>query len=145
MIHGDDLPTVNAALNATSALLLTTGYVFIRRGRVVPHAVCMLTATGVSALFLASYLYYHFAVKAGTPTEFVGPDWVRFIYLYLILLPHTLLAAAMLPMILLTLYRACRRDWPRHVRIARWTLPIWLYVSITGVIVYLMLYHIYAP
>jgi uncharacterized membrane protein YozB (DUF420 family) len=133
------LPTVNAALNATSAVLLVTGYVFIRRKKVSAHKACMVGAFLVSTLFLGSYLYYHYHHGA---TPFPGTGWVRIVY-FSILIPHTTLAAAIVPLALMTLYRAWREQFERHKRIARWTLPTWLFVSVTGVVIYLMLYHLY--
>lgn len=132
------LPTLNAALNATSALLVTTGYTFIRRGRVRAHKACMIAAFATSTAFLASYLYYHAQVGA---TSFGGQGWIRPVY-FTILISHTFLAATVVPLVLVTLYRAVRERFERHRAIARWTLPIWLYVSVTGVVVYLMLYHL---
>jgi uncharacterized membrane protein YozB (DUF420 family) len=102
----------------------------------------MLGALGVSLLFLLSYLYYHFAIRGGTPTAFTGQGWVRSLY-FGILLSHTLLAAIVPPLALLTAYQGLRLRFQRHVRIARWTLPLWLYVSVTGVAVYWMLYRLY--
>ncbi|HMF14227.1 MAG TPA: DUF420 domain-containing protein [Gemmataceae bacterium] len=147
MIGPDDLPSVNAALNATSALLLATGYVAIRARRVALHRACMLSALGVSAVFLACYLYYHLSVKAGQPTRFAdrapeAPRWVASLYL-VILLTHTVLATLVAPLALFTAWQGLRGNFQRHFRIARWTLPIWLYVSITGVVVYWMLYRLY--
>jgi putative membrane protein len=133
-----DLPTVDAALNATSAALLTLGYVFIRRGNVRAHKTCMLSAVGTSALFLACYLTYHYF--HGT-TRFTGHGAVRPVY-FTILISHTVLAAAIVPLVVTTLYRALRGRFALHRRIARWTLPAWLYVSVTGVVVYWMLYHL---
>jgi protein SCO1/2/putative membrane protein len=134
------LPTFNAILNGSSGVLLVIGYVLIRRRRVTPHVVAMLTAVGVSALFLASYLYYH-AYHGATP--FTGQGWVRPAY-FALLLSHTILAVVVVPLVFITLYQAWRRRFDRHRRIARWTLPIWLYVSVTGVLVYLFLYHFFA-
>jgi putative membrane protein len=134
-----DLPGVNAALNATSAVLVVAGYVAIRAGQIRLHKTCMLAALGVSIAFLASYLYYHYHHGA---TTFSGPSDVRPIY-YTILLSHTLLAVVAAPLALITAYLGLRNRLQRHVRIARWTLPIWLYVSITGVVVYWMLYQMY--
>ncbi len=134
------LPTINAILNGSSAILLIAGFLFIRGRLVVPHAACMLSAVVVSTLFLASYVYYHFHHGA---TRFTGEGLVRPVY-YAILLSHTVLAAVVVPLVLWTLYRAARRQFDRHARIARWTLPIWLYVSVTGVVIYVLLYHIYA-
>jgi putative membrane protein len=133
-----DLPALNAALNATSAILLTTGYVFIRRGDVRRHKAAMIAACTVSTLFLTSYTIYH--AHAGSK-PFPGHGPVRLIY-FAILISHVILAAAIVPLVLITLTRGLRARFDAHVRIARWTLPIWLYVSVTGVIVYLMLYQI---
>jgi uncharacterized membrane protein YozB (DUF420 family) len=133
------LPHVNACLNGTSALLLLTGYSFIRSGNVAAHRTCQTTALAVSLLFLASYLTYHYHHGA---TRFQGTGWVRPLY-FTILTSHTILAMVIVPLVAITFYRAIRNDFMRHRRIARITLPIWLYVSITGVIVYLMLYQIY--
>jgi len=132
-----DLPTVNAILNAMSACFLICGYAFIRKRKIAAHRNCMLTAMTVSALFLISYLIYHSQVGA---TKFSGTGWVRPVY-FAILISHTILAAVIVPMAIITLYRALRKDFQRHRRIARWTLPLWLYVSVTGVLIYLMLYH----
>jgi putative membrane protein len=142
MIGPEDLPSVNALLNGTSAVLLTMGYAAIRRGLVRFHQSCMLTALGVSAVFLVSYLYYHFVVKNGRPTPFTGQGWVRRVY-FAILLSHTVLAALTAPLALATAYLGVSGRLVRHVRLARWTLPIWLYVSVTGVVVYWMLYWLY--
>jgi uncharacterized membrane protein YozB (DUF420 family) len=135
------LPTVNALLNGASALLLVTGYLLIRRRRVTAHKVCMLTAFVSSTIFLVSYLTLRY--YAGL-TRFGGQGWIRPIY-FSILVSHTILAAAIVPLALMTLSRALRARFDRHVRIARWTLPLWLYVSVTGVLVYVILYHLYAP
>jgi uncharacterized membrane protein YozB (DUF420 family) len=147
-MNGNDLPAVNAFLNATSAVLLVLGYVAVRRRQVTVHQTCMLAALVVSALFLTSYLYYHFAVRHGQPTSFKerwpeAPDAVRYLY-YAVLTSHTLLAIPAAPLAVVTAYLGLRGRLPRHVRIARWTLPIWLYVSVTGVVVYWMLYRLYA-
>ncbi len=131
-----DLPAVNATLNGISALLLGAGYVLIRRKQVTAHKACMLSAFGVSVLFLASYLTYHYHVGS---VPFGGRGWSRPLY-FSVLLTHTPLATAIVPLALITLYRAWRGQFEKHKRIARWTLPIWLYVSVTGVVVYLMLY-----
>jgi putative membrane protein len=130
------LPALNAVLNASSAVLLAAGYVFIRRRRIDAHRACMLGAACVSTAFLVSYVVYHWL--AGS-RPFGGPGWVRAVYVPL-LISHIVLAAAMVPFVLTTLYRALAGDFARHARIARWTLPVWLYVSVTGVIVYWMLY-----
>jgi putative membrane protein len=144
MIAPEDLPALNAVLNGTCALLLITGYRFIRRRQVLAHQVCMLMALAVSAAFLASYLYYHLVVRRGEPTRFVGPEPVRAVYLA-VLLSHTVLAVVVAPLALVTAYLGLTGRYPRHVRVARWTLPIWLYVSVTGVVVYWMLYRLYPP
>jgi uncharacterized membrane protein YozB (DUF420 family) len=133
------LPHVNACLNGTSAILLFTGYSFIRSRNVAAHRACQIGALCVSVLFLASYLTYHYYHGS---TRFQGTGIVRPIYLT-ILMTHTILAIVIVPLVTLTFYRAFRNDFTRHRRIARITLPLWLYVSITGVIVYLMLYQIY--
>lgn len=132
------LPALNAILNATSAVLLAVGYLFIRRRRVAAHLACMLSAFGVSTLFLVSYVIYHY--YAGS-RPFAGQGWIRPVYFGL-LISHLILAAAIVPLALTTIYRALTGQFPRHMRIARWTLPIWLYVSVTGVLIYWMLYHI---
>ncbi|CAN5187862.1 DUF420 domain-containing protein [soil metagenome] len=137
MIGLHDLPLVNACLNATAAVLLVTGYGFIRRGRVKRHEACMGTALVVSAVFLASYVAYHIQVGS---VRFTTAGWPRAVY-YTILATHVPLAALVLPLALITAGRALRGRFESHVRIARWTLPIWLYVSITGVLVYMMLYE----
>lgn len=135
------LPAVNASLNATAAVLLALGYAAIRRGRREAHKRLMVSATVVSAAFLACYLYYHFVVTAEVgPTRFQGTGWTRGAYLAL-LLSHTLLAVVNLPMVLRTLWLAHRERWDAHRRLARWTFPIWMYVSVTGVLVYLALYQ----
>ena len=135
-----DLPALNAGLNALSGSLLGMGYAMIRRGRVRAHKAFMLAAVGVSTLFLVSYVIYHY--HAGS-TRFPGTGWVRTLYLS-ILVTHAVLAAAVIPLAAVTLVRAWREDYAAHRRIARWTLPIWFYVSVTGVIIYVMLYHLYA-
>jgi len=131
------LPTLNAVLNAASATLLVAGYVNIRRGRREVHRRLMLAAFATSVLFLASYLVlrYHAGV-----THFTGQGWIRGVY-FTVLLSHTVLAVGMLPLVLVTLVRALREQFEGHARLARWTLPLWLYVSVTGVLVYVMLYH----
>ena len=134
-----DLPAVNASLNGLSAVFLTAGYVFIRRKNQAAHQKCMLAAVVTSAVFLACYLTYH--AKAGR-TVFKDPQWFRPFYLTL-LLTHTVLAVTIIPMIIITLSRALKRRFELHKKIARWTWPIWMYVSVTGVIVYLLLYKIF--
>jgi putative membrane protein len=131
-----DLPHLNAVLNSISAVLLLTGFYLIRSRRIAAHRRVMISAFVTSSLFLASYVIYHAQVGS---KPFPGTGFVRTLYLA-ILIPHVLLAAGVLPLALITLRRGLRRDDARHRRIARWTLPIWLFVSITGVIVYVMLY-----
>jgi uncharacterized membrane protein YozB (DUF420 family) len=133
------LPHLNAFLNSTSAIFLIVGYLFIKFGRIEAHRNCQVTAVVTSTLFLISYLTYHYYHGE---TAFPGHGIVRPIY-FTILITHVILAIVIVPMVLITLYRATRADFTRHRRIARWTLPLWLYVSVTGVIVYLMLYHFY--
>jgi uncharacterized membrane protein YozB (DUF420 family) len=135
------LPGVNAALNALSAALVMSGYLCIRRGKVTAHKRCMLSALVVSSLFLVGYLTLR--AVAGM-TRFTGEGWVRPVY-FTILSSHTVLAAVIVPLVLVTVIRALRGDFERHVRIARWTLPLWLYVSLTGVLIYWLLYHLYPP
>jgi len=137
LISITDLPAVNATLNATSAVLLFNGYRLIRKKRITAHKRSMIAACCTSALFLISYLTYHY-FHGSTP--FTVQGWVRPVY-FSILISHTILAAAIVPLALITLIRALRERFDQHRRIARWTLPIWLYVSATGVIIYFMLYH----
>jgi uncharacterized membrane protein YozB (DUF420 family) len=137
LIPFSSLPGLNAVLNSASALLLLSGYVFIRRGRVAAHRRCMLAALGTSVLFLISYLVYHYHVGS---VAFTGQGWIRRVY-FTILISHTSLAVAIVPLVLITVSRALRSRFDRHKRIARWTLPLWFYVSVTGVIVYWMLYR----
>ncbi len=139
MISTSDLPSLNAVLNATSAGLLVLGFFYIRRRNIAAHRVCMIAAFGVSTAFLVSYLTYHYIHGS---TKFIGQGWVRPLY-FLILLSHTILAALNLPLVLVTIHRAWKGRFERHRRIAQWTFPIWVYVSVTGVVVYLMLYHLY--
>jgi uncharacterized membrane protein YozB (DUF420 family) len=134
------LPTINATLNGVAFLLLLSGYVAIRRRNVKLHMTLMISALCVSAAFLACYLYYHIVVRQGSK-PFEGTGLIRTVY-FAILIPHIILAIVMLPMIFVTLRRALGARFEAHKRIARPTLAIWLYVSITGVIVYLMLYHL---
>lgn len=136
MIALTDLPSLNAALNSLSAVFLFTGYLFIKAGNPIAHRNCMLAAFGCSVLFLISYLVYHFQVGS---VPFKGQGGSRSVY-FTILITHTVLAAAVVPLALITLTRALRERFDAHRRIARWTLPVWLYVSVTGVIVYWMLY-----
>ncbi len=134
-----DLPAVNATLNGLCTVFLLAGFRFIKRGRRVAHRNCMIAAVVTSALFLVSYLTYHFTVR--TITRFPAV-WFRPIYLA-ILLTHTVLAVVIVPLVLITLSRALRNRFDRHKKIARWTWPLWLYVSVTGVVIYLLLYHIF--
>jgi putative membrane protein len=134
-----DLPALNATLNAIAATLLIIGYVKIRQGRMQTHRRFMLAAFATSALFLISYVIYHANVGS---RPFPGQGPIRLVYLA-ILISHVILAAAILPLALITLTYGLRAKFERHVPIARWTLPIWVYVSVTGVIVYLMLYQLY--
>ncbi|HYE26476.1 MAG TPA: DUF420 domain-containing protein [Clostridia bacterium] len=133
------LPAVNAALNGTSALLLVVGQRLIKRGRIEAHKRTMIAAIVCSALFLISYLYYHAQVGS---VRFQGQGWSRPVY-FTILLTHTVLAAVIVPMVLVTLYRGLKRMDVRHKAIARLTFPLWVYVSITGVAIYAMLYHFF--
>jgi putative membrane protein len=139
MIPLEWFPAINAGLNATAAVLLAIGYAAIRRRQILRHRRLMLSALATSALFLVSYLYYH--AHAGA-TRFAGEGWIRPLY-FAILGTHTLLAVVILPLVAVTLYRALRSRFPEHRRIARITLPAWVYVSVTGVVVYVMLYHVY--
>jgi uncharacterized membrane protein YozB (DUF420 family) len=132
------LPAVNASLNALSTVWLVTGWFFIRRREIERHRFCMLAAFVTSTLFLTSYLVYHANVGS---VPFRGQGAIRTIY-FAILVSHIVLAAVILPLALMTLSRALTRRFDRHRRIARWTLPIWLYVSVTGVVIYLMLYQL---
>jgi len=137
-----DLPAVNASLNGLSALFLTAGFVFIRKKNKTAHRNCMIAAFITSIIFLTCYLTYHTylgVVLHRGPTRFLEPHWFRPIYL-VILLTHTILAMIIVPMILITLVRARRQDFEAHKKIARWTWPLWMYVSVTGVLVYWLLY-----
>jgi uncharacterized membrane protein YozB (DUF420 family) len=136
VISTSQLPTVNAALNSLSAVFLVTGYFLIRSKRISAHRFCMLSAVVCSTLFLISYLTYHFQVGS---VRFKAEGPIRTVY-FTVLITHTILATAVVPLALITLVRALRERFAAHRRIARWTFPIWLYVSVTGVIVYWMLY-----
>ena len=133
----DDLPALNATLNAAAGLLLLAGYLLIRAGRRAQHRTCMLAAFAASSLFLVSYLVYHAQVGS---VPFTRQGLVRPIY-FTILITHVVLAAAVLPLALITLSKGLKARFSQHRRIARWTLPIWLYVSVTGVLVYVLLYQ----
>jgi putative membrane protein len=132
---------LNACLNGASAVLLAGGYVAIRRGKMAVHKRFMISAFVMSSIFLASYLVYHYRVGH---VVFQGQGWIRPVY-FTLLLTHTVLAIVIVPMVLVTLRRAWLERFDRHRVIARWTLPLWFYVSVTGVVVYLMVYQIYAP
>ncbi len=138
MIPLTSLPAINASLNATCAVLLLTAYGFIRRRHIKAHRNTMLAASVVATLFLTSYVIYH--VQVGV-TTFPGTGPVRTLY-FAILIPHTLLAVANVPLVVITLYRGLSRRYAQHRKIARWTLPVWLYVSVTGVLIYVLLYRL---
>jgi uncharacterized membrane protein YozB (DUF420 family) len=133
-------PAINATLNGTSAVLIATGRMLIGRGRVIAHRTCMIAAVVCSSVFLLSYSWYHAHVGS---VRFQGQGIVRPVY-FTILISHTLLALTVVPLVIITLVRGLRGRFARHRAIARWTYPIWLYVSVTGVVVYVMLYHLYA-
>ena len=133
-----DLPALNACLNGLSAVLLTLGFILIRKGRKAAHRNCMIAALATSTLFLTSYLYYHFHAGRTTFPE----NWFKPIYL-VILLTHTVLAVVILPLVIMTVVFAARRKFESHRKIARWTWPLWMYVSVTGVVIYLLLYQIF--
>ena len=132
-------PAINATLNGTSAVLLFIGHSFIQRGRMALHRAFMLAALVTSSVFLISYLYYHAHVGS---VHFPGQGRVRPLY-FTILISHTILAAVIVPLVIITLSRALREKFDRHRAIARWTYPLWLYVSVTGVVIYFMLYRMY--
>ncbi|HEV2349911.1 MAG TPA: DUF420 domain-containing protein [Terriglobia bacterium] len=134
-----DFPAIDASLNAASAVLLTLGYFFVRNKRILAHKICMLSAFGTSSLFLVCYLWYH--VQHGV-THFRGLGLIRPFY-FALLGSHTILAALIVPLVLTTLYRAWKKRFDLHRRIARWTFPAWLYVSVTGVVIYWLLYRLY--
>lgn len=132
-----DLPALNASLNSISTILLGAGYYFIRRQEIARHKMSMIAAFVCSCLFLTSYLIYHYHVGS---IPFTRQGWIRPVY-FTILITHIILATAIVPLALITLYRAWRGQFDRHKRIARWTWPLWMYVSVTGVVIYLMLYQ----
>ena len=134
-------PAINASLNGASAVLLLTGRAFIKRGNMRAHRAFMIAAVTTSSLFLISYLYYHYHVGS---VRFQGQGWSRPLY-FSILISHTILAATIVPLVIITLSRGLRARYDRHRAIARWTYPLWLYVSVTGVVIYFMLYQIFAP
>lgn len=144
LVQAKYLPAVNASLNGLSGILLLLGYVSVRRRAIGLHKILMLSAFVVSALFLGCYLYYHFAVLDGQPTRFSGEGIARIVY-FAILISHTVLAVIVAPLAIISVYLGLRDKLTRHIAIARWTLPLWLYVSVTGVIVYWMLYQLYPP
>jgi uncharacterized membrane protein YozB (DUF420 family) len=137
LISAADLPSLNASLNSLSAAFLILGFIFIKSKNIKAHKACMLAAFASSSLFLISYLVYHYQVGS---VPFRGQGAIRTLY-FTILLTHTILAVVVVPMALITLFRALRENFSKHRRIARWTFPIWLYVSVTGVLVYVMLYQ----
>lgn len=137
MISLTDLPALNATLNGLSFIFLMIGFYFIKNQKISAHKTCMLTALSISVLFLISYLIYHFNVGS---VRYTKQGWVRPLY-FAILFTHTVLAITLVPMVAITLVRALKERFDRHRRIARWTLPAWMYVSVTGVVIYLMLYR----
>lgn len=143
MISVSDLPAVNASLNSISTLFIATGWYLIRRGHWRRHVACMITAVLSSTLFLIGYVIYHAHVGERS-TQFTAQGAVRYFY-FAMLISHILLAFTVLPLVVLTLIPVFRRRWDKHTRIARWTMPIWLYVSVTGVLVYFMVYQWFPP
>lgn len=143
MIQTADLPATNAAFNLASTVLITSGWILIRAGKWRAHIACMICAVATSSCFLAGYLVYHARVGEHS-THFAAGGIVRPLY-FTMLISHIVLAAVTLPLVIVTLVPALRRRWRQHTRIARWTMPIWLYVSVTGVLVYLMLYRWFPP
>ena len=141
MVRLASLPAINACLNGACTIFLLLGFALIRQRKIALHRLCMITAFSCSTVFLALYLYFHF--HAGI-IQFGGQGWVRPVY-FSILITHTTLAIVIVPLVLITLSRALRERFDRHRAIARWTLPLWLYVSVTGVIVYWLLYIAYTP
>jgi uncharacterized membrane protein YozB (DUF420 family) len=140
-----ELPALNACLNGLSTILLTAGFVFIKRGNKTAHRNCMVTALMTSAAFLVCYVYYHYRMKqvyGDAHTKFLDPAWFRPIYLT-ILFTHLVGAFAIVPLVIVTVSRAARQQFERHKKIAHWTWPVWMYVSVTGVIIYLLLYQIF--
>jgi uncharacterized membrane protein YozB (DUF420 family) len=138
-------PALNAVLNGSSGILITVGYFMIRGKRVLAHKTCMLAATATSTAFLISYLIYHYDLyRAGASTvHFPGTGAPRYAYLTM-LMTHTILAAVIVPLVIISLVRAFRGNFSAHRRVARWTLPLWIYVSLTGVLIYVVLYQVYA-
>ncbi len=138
MIHISDLPALNATFNGISAVFLASGYLFIINRRVFWHRLCMIAAFLASSAFLISYVTYHFHVGN---VKFHGTGWIRPVY-FSILISHTILAAIIVPLVVITLFRALRSNFEKHKKLARWTLPMWFYVSVTGVVIYWMLYRL---
>src|SRR6516225_12486289 len=138
MIAISDLATVNATLNGTASILIGSGFYFIKQKDIRAHKVCMVSAVVVSAVFLTSYLIYHYNVGS---VRFTKQGWIRDVY-FPLLLTHTILAAVVVPMVLRTVFLAGKGRFRNHVRAAKWTFPVWMYVSVTGVVVYLLLYHL---
>ena len=137
----DQMPAINASLNGLASIFLLLGYIFIKQDKRTAHKRCMIAAFSTSAIFLACYLWYHYASHAHTVLR--HPDaWVNYLY-YLILITHIILAVVILPMVFITINHALRQRFDKHRRIARWTWPIWMYVSVTGVVVYLFLYVLF--
>ncbi|HYA34654.1 MAG TPA: DUF420 domain-containing protein [Candidatus Binataceae bacterium] len=141
MFAYESLPGLNAALNSIAAVLLAAGFVFIKQKRVDAHRACMIAAIVVSAAFLTSYAIFHYHVG---DVRFSGQGWIRPVY-FSILIPHVILAGVIAPLALITIYFALRERFPSHRRIARWTWPLWMFVSVSGVVVYVMLYKLYVP
>lgn len=137
----NDLPTLNAVLNSLSAVFLVTGFIYIKKRKKNAHKKAMLGAFSLSALFLVSYVIYHYTAGA---TTFTAEGWIRPVY-FTILITHTILAVIILPPICILLYRAWKKQFAKHAKLARWTFPAWLYVSVTGVIIYMILYHWFPP
>jgi putative membrane protein len=137
----NSLAPLNAILNGCATILLAAGFVFIKLKHVRAHRACMLAALGFSAVFLVSYLTYHYHVG---DVRFGGQGWIRPVY-FAILIPHIILAGTIVPLALVTLYFAWRGRFVKHRRIAKWTRPLWMYVSVTGVVIYFLLYRIYTP
>jgi len=140
-MSGNDLPTLNAVLNSFSAIFLITGYIYIKKKNRAAHEKAMLIAFSLSALFLVSYVIYHYTAGA---TTFTAEGWIRPVY-FSVLITHTILAIVVLPPIFILLYRAWKKQYSKHAKLARWTFPVWLYVSVTGVLIYMILYHWFPP
>jgi putative membrane protein len=141
LLSYSSLAPLNAILNSAAFVLLMAGFVFIKRKNIAAHRACMISALVVSAAFLISYLTYHWHVG---DVRFGGSGFIRPVY-FAILIPHVILAGTIVPLAMVTLYYALRRRFPSHRRIARWTWPLWIYVSVTGVVIYVMLYRLYTP